>query len=397
MNQQKAGNLKALEGVKILDLSRVLAGPFCTMILADMGAEVLKVEVPERGDDSRTFPPFKNGESAYFANFNRNKKSIVLDLKSDSDIEKFLQIVKSMDVLVENFRPGTMDRMGLGYKRLSGINDQLIFASVSGFGQYGPHKHRPGYDIIGQAVSGLMSITGWPDGPPTRTGTAITDIMSALFCTVGILGALHARTLYGKGQKIDVSIIDSAVCAIAPLLQIFLVENRIPERLGNKYEFLSPYEAFQAKDGWFVLGVGNDGIWKAFCEAIKRYDLLNDERFDTNAKRVQRTGVLAEIVGKWAADFTVDEVVSLMEDNRIPAAPINDVKKIANDPHIAVAREMIQTMVHPVIGELKVTGNPIKMSETNPQIRVRSPLLGEHTEEILSRYVDKNQDDEEVA
>ena len=333
-------------------------------------------------------PPFKDGESTYFINFNRNKKSIVLDLKNDSDIEKFREIVKSMDVLVENFRPDTMDRLGLGYDELKKINDQLIFASISGFGQYGPYKHRPGYDIIGQATSGLMSITGWPDGPPTRTGTAITDIMSALFCTVGILSALQARNRYGKGQKIDVSIIDSAVCAIAPLLQIFLVENRIPGRLGNRYEFLAPYEAFQAKDGWFVLGIGNDGIWKAFCRAIKRDDLVKDERFDTNAKRVKQIDVLAEIVGKWAIDFTVEEIVSLMEENRVPAAPINDVGKIVTDPHIAVAREMIQSLVHPVVGEIQVTGNPIKMSETNPQIYARSPLLGEHTEEILKKYVD---------
>jgi formyl-CoA transferase len=387
MNQSHVGNLKALEGIRVLDLSRVLAGPFCTMILADMGAEVIKLEVPVKGDDSRTFPPFKDGESAYFINFNRNKKSIVLDLKNESDIEKFRKIVESMDVLVENFRPGTMERMGLGYEELCKINERLIFASISGFGQYGPYKHRPGYDIIGQAASGLMSITGWPDGPPTRTGTAITDIMSALFCTVGILSALQARSRYGKGQKIDVSIIDSAVCAIAPILQIYLVENRIPARLGNRYEFLAPYEAFKAKDGWFVLGIGNDSIWKAFCTAIKRDDLLNDERFDTNAKRLNQIDVLYDIVSKWAADLKVEEIVSLMEKNRVPAASINNVDQIVTDPHIAVAREMIQSLIHPVAGKIQVTGNPIKMNETNPQIFASSPLLGEHTEEILKKYI----------
>jgi len=387
MDQNSSGSLKALKGITILDMSRVLAGPFCTMILADMGAEVIKLEVPGKGDDSRTFPPFQKGESTYFINFNRNKKSIVLDLKKESGIEKFLEIVKSMDVLVENFRPGAMDRMGLDYDKLKKINDQLIYASISGFGQYGPYKHKPGYDIIGQAASGLMSITGWPGGPPTRTGTAITDILSALFCTVGILSALHARNLYGRGQKIDVSIIDSAVCAIAPLLQIFLVENRIPKRTGNKYEFLAPYEAFKAKDGWFVLGVGNDGIWKSFCQSIKRNDLLEDERFETNAKRVRHTVELAEIVGDWATNFSVKEIVDLLEENRIPVTPINNVEQIVNDHHIAVVREMIQAISHPIAGELRVTGNPIKMSETNPQIYARSPLLGEHTEEILNKHV----------
>ena len=389
MNNNISVSLKALEGIKILDLSRVLAGPFCTMLLADMGAEVIKVEIPVKGDDSRSFPPFKEGQGTYFINFNRNKKSIVLDLKKSSDVNKFLEIIKSMDVLVENFRPGTMEKMGLGYERIKEVNNQIIYASISGFGHYGPYKDKPGYDIIGQAVGGIMSITGWPDGPPTRTGTAIADILAALFCTIGILSSLHARNIYGKGQKIDIALVDSIVSAIGTILQFYLVEKRIPKRSGNKYDFIAPYEAFMAKDGWFVLGVGNDNLWKKFCYSINRRDLINDERFKTNAKRIKHNRELAEIIGHWTANYTVQEIISMLEEDGIPAAPINNLEQIVNDPHIAIAREMIQRIVHPIAGEVKIIGNPIKMSETNPQIYESSPLLGEHTDYVLNKYVHK--------
>ena len=389
MGDHESKGLRALEGIKIIDLSRVLAGPFCTMLLADMGAEVIKVEVPEKGDDSRTFPPFKEGQGTYFINFNRNKKSIVLDLKSSSDVDKFLEIIKSMDALVENFRPGTMEKMGLGYERLKQVNNQLIYACISGFGHYGPYKDKPGYDIIGQAVGGIMSITGWPDGPPTRTGTAIADILAALFCTIGILSALQARRIHGKGQKIDVALVDSVVSAIGTILQIYMVEKRIPKRSGNKYDFIAPYEAFMAKDGWFVLGVGNDNIWKRFCHSINRKELLNDERFNTNVERVKNNEALAQIIGQWAANFTVEEIIAMLEADGIPAAPINNLEQIVNDPHIAIAREMIQKIDHPIAGEVRITGNPIKMSETNPQIYKRSPLLGEHTDYIINKFVYK--------
>jgi formyl-CoA transferase len=389
MDNHESVGLNALEGIKIIDLSRVLAGPFCTMLLADMGAEVIKVEIPGKGDDSRTFPPFKKGQGTYFINFNRNKKSIVLDLKNSSDVDKLLEIIKSMDVLVENFRPGTMEKMGLGYERIKEVNNKIIYASISGFGHYGPYKDKPGYDIIGQAVGGIMSITGWPDGPPTRTGTAIADILAALFCTIGILSALQARSLHGKGQKVDIALVDSVVSAIGTILQIYMVEKRIPKRAGNQYDFIAPYEAFMAKDGWFVLGVGNDNIWKKFCNTIDRKDLINDDRFYINVERVKHNKELAEIIGHWTANFTVQEILSILEEKGIPAAPINNLEQIVNDPHIAIAREMIQKIVHPIAGEVKITGNPIKMSETNPKIYASSPLLGEHTDYVINKYVNK--------
>jgi len=387
MNSQDVEQSGALKGLKVLDLTRVLAGPVCTMLLADMGAEVIKLEVPGTGDDSRGFPPFKEGESTYFINNNRNKKSIVLNLKDPSDHQKLVEIIKSMDVLVENFRPGTMEKLGLGYNDLKETNSRLIYASISGFGQYGPYKGKPGYDIIGQAMGGIMSITGWPDSPPTRTGTAIADFLSALFCTIGILSALHVRKSSGKGQKIDVSIVDSVVTAIGTIVQIYLAEGRIPKRAGNKYSFIAPYEAFKAKDGWFVLGVGSESIWKKFCKTIDKEELIDDKRFTLNADRIKNNDVLVEIITEWAGSYSVNEIIDILEKQGIPVAPINELDQIVNDPHIAVAREMIQKIVHPIVGEVEIVGNPIKMSDTPPGIYASSPMLGEHTDEILEKYV----------
>ena len=385
----KMNELKALEGIKILDLTRVLAGPFCTMVLGDLGAEVIKVEVPVRGDDSRSFPPFKGDESTYFINLNRNKKSIVLDLKQEGDKEKFLKIVEHMDVVVENFRPDTMEKMGLGFEELQKVNKKLIYACISGFGHYGPYKYKPGYDIIGQAMGGIMSVTGWPGSPPTRTGTAIADILAGLFCCIGILSAIHARNVYGLGQKIDISITDSVISSMGTVLQIYLVEKRIPERTGNRYEFLAPYDSFKARDGWFVLGVGNDKIWKEFCQAINREDLIADIRFENNIKRVENSDALKAIIEEWSINFTKNEIVEFLENHKIPAAPIMSVDQIARDQHFAVARGMIQEVVHPIAGKTKICGSPIKMSVTKPKIRGVSPLLGEHTEDILNEYVHK--------
>ena len=379
--------LKALEGVKVLDLTRVLAGPFCTMVLADLGAEVIKVEPPATGDDSRNFPPFKGDESTYFINFNRNKKSIVLDLKKAGDREKFLKIVEQMDVVVENFRPDTMEKMGLGFEQLQRVNGKLIYASISGFGHYGPYKNKAGYDIIGQAMGGIMSITGWPGGPPTRTGTGIADILSGLFCCVGILSAIHARNTYGLGQKVDISITDSVIASMATVLQIYLVDKRIPERTGNKYEFIAPCDSFRAKDGWFILAVGNDKLWKEFCGAINREDLLEDKRFENNLKRVENNDALKGIIEEWSVNLTRNEIVEFLEERKIPSAPIMSVDQITSDQHFAVAREMIQEVVHPIAGKTKVCGNPIKMSVTKPEIRGVSPRLGEHTEDVLHEYV----------
>jgi formyl-CoA transferase len=242
-------NRDAFLGVRVLDMSRVLAGPFCGMILADMGAEVIKLEVPGSGDDSREFPPFIGGESLYYVNLNRGKRSITLNLKKEQGKVIFRKLVKRCDVLIENFRPGTMERLGLGYEELKKVNPRLVYAAISGFGQTGPYRDRPGYDIIGQAMGGLLSITGWPDSPPTRSGTAIGDILSSLFCCIGILAALNVRGRTGEGQMVDVSLVDSVFAALENIPQKYYVEGHIPSRIGNRYEFIYPYDTFRARDG----------------------------------------------------------------------------------------------------------------------------------------------------
>ena len=258
----------ALDGIRVLDLTRILAGPYCTLLLGDMGAEIIKIEVPGHGDDSRTYPPFVGSESAYLMNLNRNKKSLTLNLKAPEGRAVFLELVKRSDVLIENFRPGTLDNLGVGYDSLKTVNPELVYSSISGFGHTGPNKDLPGYDIIGQAMGGIMSVTGWPDGPPSRTGTAIGDILAGLCACIGILSSLIAVRNGRPGQKVDIALVDSVVSAMEAIIQIYLVEGRIPQRTGNRYEFIYPYDTFRTSDGWVVIGVGNNKLWQQFCDAI---------------------------------------------------------------------------------------------------------------------------------
>jgi len=371
----------ALSGLRVIDLTRVLAGPFCTMMLADMGAEVIKVEEPGKGDDSRHFAPFRNGESAYYMNLNRNKKGVTLNLKKGRDI--FIELVKTADVLVENYRPGTMDRLGLGYETLKKINPRLVYGAVSGFGDTGPYRLRPGYDIIGQAMGGLMSTTGWPGGEPTRTGTAMGDVLAGLSVTIGILAALRHRDQTGCGQKVDVALVDSVVASLEVITQIYLTDGHIPERIGNRYESTYPYDSFKANDGDVVIAAANDKLWKLVCQVIEQPELQNDERFDTNHKRVQRHAEIKPIIEAWAKAHSVDEIVDRMLAAGVPSAPINTIDRLVKDPHIAVAREMFVDVEHPKAGVLKLTGAHIKLTETPPSIRTPSPELGQHNGEVF--------------
>ena len=371
----------ALSGLRVIDLTRVLAGPFCTMMLADMGAEVIKVEEPGKGDDSRHFAPFRNGESAYYMNLNRNKKGVTLNLKKGRDI--FIELVKTADVLVENYRPGTMDRLGLGYETLKKINPRLVYGAVSGFGDTGPYRLRPGYDIIGQAMGGLMSTTGWPGGEPTRTGTAMGDVLAGLSVTIGILAALRHRDQTGCGQKVDVALVDSVVASLEVITQIYLTDGHIPERIGNRYESTYPYDSFKANDGDVVIGAANDKLWQLVCRVIEQPDLQNDERFDTNHKRVQRHAEIKPIIEAWTKTHSVDEIVDRMLAAGVPVAPINTIDRLVTDPHIAVAREMFVDVEHPKAGVLKLTGAHIKLTETPPAIRTPSPELGQHNGEVF--------------
>ena len=376
----------ALEGVRVLDLSRVLAGPFATMMLADMGAEVIKIEVPKTGDDSRQFGPFLNGESSYYMNLNRNKKGITLNLKGRGK-EIFLEMVKKADIVVENYRPGTMEKLGLGYEELKKINPRIVYGAVSGFGHYGPYKDRAGYDIIGQAMSGLMSTTGWPGGEPTRTGTAMSDILAGLSVTIGILAALRHRDVTGQGQKVDVSLVDATVASMEIINQIYLVEKRLPERIGNRYESTYPYDSFKANDGSMVIGAANDKLWLKLCHIMGQPELGAKPEFDTNWKRVQEHEAVKAVVEAWTMTKSVKEIVDVLLENGIPAAPINNIEQVVNDPHIAGAREMFVEVDHPKAGKMKITGCHIKLSKTKPCIKTPAPLLGQHNDEVYKELL----------
>ena len=384
---------KPLEGIRILDLTRVLSGPYCTMLLADMGAEVIKIETPVHGDDSRAYPPFLNGISAYYANLNRNKKSMVLNLRDKKAQNILLEMVKNADVFVENFKPGTIDKMGFGYDELKKINPKIIMASISGFGQTGPDRMLPGYDVIAQAVSGMMSVTGWPDSAPTRTGTAIGDVLGGLNCCIGILAALHGREKSGHGERIDIGLVDCSVSAMETINEIYMVEGRVPQRAGNRYEFIYPYDSFEVSDGWIVIGVGNDNLWEHFCKATEHPDWFADERFKLNRDRVKNNKVLNELVTGWTKTRKGKDVIKFFRANNIPCAPINTIPDVVNDEHIAKAREMIVEIDHPMEGKMKITGNPIKFTEAEHVTYTKAPTLGKDTKEILEQQLHVSADD----
>jgi len=377
----------AILDIRVLDLSRVLAGPYCSMLLADMGADIIKLEIPGRGDDSREFPPFRGGESLYYVNLNRGKRSITLNLKHPEGRHLFLKLVKRCDVLLENFRPGTMERLGIGYEELRRVNPRLIYASISGFGQTGPYRSRPGYDIIGQAMGGLLSITGWPDSPPTRVGTAIGDILSALFCCIGILAALKVRERTGAGQQVDVALVDSVFASLENIPQRFFVDGEVPQRIGNRYEFVYPYDSFRAADGWVIIGIANDAIWHRFIEVSGMANLGSDARFSSNPKRVENHAALKPLIEKWTSSRCVADIVGLLTEHGIPACPIYTVRDVVNDPHITEVREMVIEMEQPPIGVVKLLGCPVKMSETRSSPKGPAPALGGDTEEVLSELL----------
>ncbi|MDR1376130.1 MAG: CoA transferase [Synergistaceae bacterium] len=372
----------ALEGLAVLDLTRVLAGPFCSMMLADMGANVIKIEEPSKGDDTRGMGPFKNGESAYYMNLNRNKKGVTLNLKNPKGKKMFLSLAEKADVVLENYRPGVMEKLGLGYDSLKEVNPRIVYGAVSGFGHTGPYAQRPGYDIVAQAMSGLMSTTGWPGGSPTRTGTAIGDILGGLSLAVGILSALYRRSLTGLGQKVDISLVDSAVASLEIINMIYTVEGRLPGRIGNRYESTYPYDSFKAADGELVVGAGNDKLWRSLCDIMGMPELKEDPRYSNVSGRVERHAEVKAVVDEWIASKTTDSVLKMLDDAGIPCAPIYDIRQVVEDPHISGAREMFVEVEHPVAGPVKLTGSHIKLSGTPSSLRTPSPSLGQHNEEV---------------
>jgi formyl-CoA transferase len=378
----------ALSGITVLDLTRVLAGPFCTMMFADMGADVIKIEQPGIGDDSRHFVPFKNGESSYYMNLNRNKRGVTLDLKKGKAL--FQDMVKKADIVLENYRPGTMEKLGLGYEDLKKLNPRIIYACISGFGHYGPYSQRPGYDIIGQAMGGLMRITGWPGGPPTRSGAAMSDVLGGMSCAIATLAALQYREKTGQGQKVDVALVDSVVASLENITQIYLTEGRIPKPVGNRYEPVYPYDTFKAGDGDFVIAAGNDKLFASLCAVMGQAELAAREEFKTNHQRVKHHALLKSVIELWSKRHPVDYLVDTLLEAGVPACPINTVDKLVDDPHIAGAREMFVEVDHPKAGKLKVTGSHLKFSESKTSIRTPSPLLGQHSEEVYSELLGLN-------
>jgi formyl-CoA transferase len=377
-----------LEDVLVVDLTRVLAGPYCSMILADMGANVIKIEVPGKGDDTRTYVPSYNGESAYFINLNRNKRSLTLNLKSEKGKKILIELVKKADILLENFRPGTMERLGIGYEDLKLHNPELVYGCISGFGHTGPYKDRAGYDIIAQAMGGLMSTSGWPDSGPTRTGTAIGDVLAGLSCAIGVLASYNRKLKTGLGQKVDVALVDSVVSSLEIINQIYLAEGRIPQRIGNRYEAVYPYDSFKAKDGEIVIGGGNDKLFRLLANLMGKPELAEDERFCSNPMRVKNHALLKPLIEDWLKDYTIDESVEKILSVGVPAAPINTIDRVVNDPHIADAREMFIEIEHPKAGKIKICGNHIKFSDTPVMFERPAPLLGQHNQEILKELLD---------
>jgi len=373
-----------LDGIRVLDLSRVLAAPLCTMVLGDLGADIIKVERPGRGDDTRAWsPPSAGGESAYYLCLNRNKRSITVNLKSEGGREIVRRLARSSDVLIENFRVGFLDSLGLGYETLRGDNPGLIYCSITGYGQYGPYKDRGGYDLIAQAEGGLMSITGPVDGEPYKVGASIADVTTGLFAATAILAALRERERSGEGQRIDVCLLDSVLASLINVASNCLISGEPPRRYGNAHPNIVPYSAFATADGHMVLAVGNDQLWARFCRIIGREEWIADPLFATNAQRVRNCDLLYPLISEIIRTRSTREWLELFGEAKIPAGAINSVDQVLSLPHTK-AREMVVTMPHPTAGEVKLVGSPIKLGRTAVEYRRHPPLLGEHTEEILS-------------
>ncbi len=378
-------NVQALQNLIVLDLTRVVAGPYAGSILGDFGAQVIKIEIPEKGDDARSYGPYKNGESVYYANLNRNKKGITLNLKTEKGKEIFLELVKKADILLENYRPGVMERLGLDYEILHEINPKLIYGSVSGFGSYGFYSDRPGYDIISQAMGGLMSITGAKNGDPTRSGNAMGDILGGMNLVIGVLMALNVRSITGQGQRVDISLVDSVVASLENAYIRYFESQELPVRNGNAYASIAPYDSYQAKDGQVIIACGNQKLYEKLCNEVLHMPwMITDQRFLTVSLRVRNNEIQKKYIEEWTLQYTVDEIVKKALDKGIPAGPIYNVKQITEDKHIAIEREMFIEVEHPVIGKMMVNGNPIKLMDTMPRINYPAPTLGQHTHEILS-------------
>lgn len=372
-----------LEGIKVVEFARHLAGPFAGMTLGDLGADVIKIEVPRRGDDTRRFPPYWNGESAYYLSTNRNKRSITLHLSSIDGQQIAAQLIKEADILIENFRPGTLERWNLGYDYLHELHPRLIYCSVSAFGSTGPDRNRPGVDLLMQAASGLMSITGEPDRPPVRAGTSLIDLTAGANAVQGILAALYARERTGKGQRVDVSLLGAGVSWLTYHLTGYFATGEVPGPLGSRHASVAPYGAYPTKDGFLVVAVATDALFDRFCRAIELPELLLDERFISNPQRVEHTAVLDEQISQRLVERSAAEWEAILTQAGVASGQVNTLDQVAQMPQVA-HDELVVDIPRPDIPELRMAGIAIKLSDTPGSIRRHPPALGEHNDEILT-------------
>jgi len=372
-----------LHGIRVIDLTRVLAGPFCSMSLGDMGAEVIKVEEPGKGDDTRGWPPFANGESTYFMSVNRNKKSLTLNMKAPEGQAILRRLIAKADVVIENFRPGTMERLGFSYDVLRKLNPRLIYCSISGFGESGPESSRPGYDLIVQGESGVMDLTGFPDGPPVKVGNSIGDLVAGMAAAQGVTLALLARGKTGKGQKVEIGMLDVMASLLTYQAGLYWNAGGRPTRRGNQHPSIVPYEVFQAQDAYMTLGVANNSLWERMCGAIGREDLAKDARFDSEAKRVANRDALGPLLNSIFSTRPAAEWLTRLDEAGVPAGRIKTVAEVCESEHLRV-RGMFVRLAHPKAGAVTAMGVPIRLWDTPGAAQAPAPLLGQHTDGILS-------------
>ena len=377
-----------LEGVRVIDLTRILAGPYCTMLLGDLGADIIKIEFPERGDDTRQWgPPFTaGGQSAYFLAANRNKRSLTLDLKSERGMEILKALIQTGDVLIENFRAGTLEKWGLAYEQLQELKPDLVYCTVTGYGYTGPYRDRPGYDFVVQALGGFMSVTGPEDGQPYRAGIAIADLASGIYASNAVLASLFARERTGNGQRIDISLLDCQVALMSYVASNNLVSKEPPRRFGNAHPNIVPYEVFEAEDGYFAFAVGNDVQWAKFCKTIDREDWVTDEQFSTNPARLKNRTELVGLLNDLFATHTIKHWVELCESIGLPASPINTMDAALADPQV-IARKLVMEVPHHTEGSVPLLRSPLNIPTAPSEVRYPPPTLGQHSDEILAELL----------
>jgi len=378
-----------LDGLRVVDLTRVVAGPFCTMMLGDMGAEVLKIEEPTHGDDSRGWGPFINGCGSFFFELNRSKKSVALDLKTPDGAAALRQLIQTADVLIENFRPGSLAELGFDYASASAINPRLIYCSIAGYGQTGPDAQLPGYDAVIQGEAGIMDMTGFPGGDPTRVGVAITDYLAGLYAIQGILLALHERERSGRGQHVDIGLFDAMLSVMRLPHSVLVATGQDPTRAGNDHLTIAPYEPVRAKDGLLIVAVANPRLWDRFCEAIERPDLHEDGRFRTNTDRVKNRAALKRELEQQFSSWTVDELARRLGAKNVPFGRVRSMREAIAHPQVA-PRGLLVRQQHPQFGEVTTLGPVIKLSRTPADVKLPPPALGEHTTEVLDTLVDRH-------